>query len=65
MALDIEAKYTKNLTAVWHCENVPTKLWSLTKLNNVWSIGSCTAHRLEVKGIHWMYDLAHQDPYQF
>ncbi|MFL2115986.1 Y-family DNA polymerase [Leuconostoc carnosum] len=65
IALDIEAKHTKNLTGIWHYEDVPTKLWPITKLDDVWSIGSRTAHKLEVMGIHSMYDLAHQDPYQF
>lgn len=65
IALDIEAKQNKNLRGIWHYEDVSTKLWSITKLDDVWSIGSRTAHKLEMMGIHSMYDLAHQDPYQF
>ncbi|WP_349549755.1 Y-family DNA polymerase [Leuconostoc pseudomesenteroides] len=65
IALDIEAKHNKNLTGVWHYEDVPKKLWPITKLDDVWSIGSKTAHKLETMGIHSIYDIAHQDPYQF
>lgn len=65
IALDIEAKHNKNLRGIWHYEDVSTKLWSITKLDDVWSIGSRTAHKLEMMGIHSIYDLAHQDPYQF
>ncbi|MEX0380682.1 Y-family DNA polymerase [Leuconostoc sp. MS02] len=65
LALDIEAKHAKNLTGIWHYEDVPDKLWPITKLHDVWSIGSKTANKLEKMGIHSMYDLAHQDPYSF
>lgn len=65
LALDIEAKHSKNLTGIWHYEDVPEKLWPITKLNDVWSIGSRTAKKLNLIGINSMYDLAHQDPYEF
>lgn len=65
IALDTEAKHNKNLTGVWHYEDVPKKLWPITKLDDVWGIGSKTAHKLETMGIHSIYDIAHQDPYQF
>ncbi|KAA8372618.1 Y-family DNA polymerase [Leuconostoc carnosum] len=65
LALDLEAKHANNLTGVWHYEDVPTKLWPVTQLDNIWSIGSRTAHKLEIMGIHSMRDLAHQDPYMF
>ncbi|MCK8605700.1 Y-family DNA polymerase [Leuconostoc citreum] len=65
MALDIEAKHNKSLMGVWHYEDLPTKLWPINKLNEVWSIGNRTASKLNQMGIYSMYDLAHQDPYQF
>jgi DNA polymerase V len=65
LALDIEAKHAKNLTGIWHYEDVPRKLWPITKLTDVWSIGSRTARKLNLMGIHSMYDLSHQDPYLF
>lgn len=65
LALDIEAKHAKNLTGIWHYEDVPEKLWPITQLNDVWSIGSRTARKLNLMGVHSMYDLAHQDPYFF
>ncbi|MFL2050441.1 Y-family DNA polymerase [Leuconostoc mesenteroides] len=65
LALDIEAKHAKNLTGIWHYEDVPNKLWPITQLTDVWSIGSRTARKLNLMGIHSMYDLSHQDPYLF
>ena len=65
LALDIEAKHAKNLTGIWHYEDVSRKLWSITKLTDVWSIGARTARKLNLMGIHSMYDLSHQDPYLF
>lgn len=65
IALDIEAKHDRNLIGVWHYEDVPTKLWSITQLEDVWSIGRRTAIKLNHMGINSMYDLAHQDPYVF
>lgn len=65
LALDIEAKHAKSLTGVWHFEDVPNKLWPVTKLTDIWSIGTRTAQKLDLMGITSMYDLAHQDPYIF
>lgn len=65
LALDIEAKHAKNLIGIWHYEDVPQKLWPINKLSDIWSIGSRTAHKLNLMNIHSMYDLAHQDPYLF
>ncbi|WP_394456821.1 Y-family DNA polymerase [Leuconostoc suionicum] len=65
LALDIEAKHAKNLTGIWHYEDVSRKLWPITKLTDVWSIGARTARKLNLMGIHSMYDLSHQDPYLF
>lgn len=65
LALDIEAKHAKNLTGIWHYEDVSRKLWPITKLTDVWSIGARTARKLNLMDIHSMYDLSHQDPYLF
>ncbi|CAM3112746.1 Y-family DNA polymerase [Leuconostoc rapi] len=65
IALDIEAKHASNLTGIWHYDDVPKKLWPMTRLNDIWSIGKRTAVKLNNLGIHSMYDLAHQDPYVF
>ncbi|MBZ5969804.1 Y-family DNA polymerase [Leuconostoc gasicomitatum] len=65
LALDIEAKHAKNLTGVWHYEDVPTKLWPITQLTDIWSIGKRTALKLEKMNIESIGDLAHQNPYIF
>ncbi|WP_349533728.1 Y-family DNA polymerase [Leuconostoc citreum] len=65
IALDIEAKHAPNLMGTWHYEDVPSKLWQITQLDDVWSIGKRTAKKLNSMGIYSMYDLAHQNPYQF
>ena len=65
IALDIEAKKVHNLMATWHYEDVPEKLWPITELTDIWSIGRRTAKKLNDMGIYSMYDLAHQDPYVF
>lgn len=64
LALDNEAKQAKKLMGVWHYEDVPTKLWPITQLDNIWSIGSRRALQLNNMGIYSMFDLAHQDPYK-
>lgn len=65
LALDLEAKKAKSLMGVWHYSDVPQKLWPITQLDDVWSIGRRRALQLHNMGIHSMYDLAHQDPYKF
>ncbi|QFP80334.1 Y-family DNA polymerase [Latilactobacillus graminis] len=63
LALDLEAKHNHSLIAEWHYEDVPDKLWPVTKLDDVWSIGYRTAEKLNKKHINSMYDLAHVNPY--
>ncbi|MBZ5984107.1 Y-family DNA polymerase [Leuconostoc gelidum subsp. gasicomitatum] len=65
IALDIEAKHAPNLMGVWHYADVPKKLWPITQLNDIWSIGKRTALKLNNMGVNSMCDLAHQDPYIF
>lgn len=65
IALDLEAKKAPNLMATWHYEDVSQKLWPVTDLTDIWSIGRHTAKKLNNMGIYSMYDLAHQDPYVF
>ena len=35
IALDIEAKHARQLMGVWHYDDVPNKLWPITKLNDI------------------------------
>ena len=64
LALDLEAKRNHSLIAEWHYEDVPDKLWPVTQLDDVWSIGHRTAEKLNQKHIHSMYDIAHTNPYR-
>ena len=52
IALDIEAKKVHNLMATWHYEDVPEKLWPITELTDIWSIGRRTAKKLNDMGIY-------------
>ncbi|MCK8627029.1 Y-family DNA polymerase [Fructobacillus cardui] len=63
LALDIEAKHAKNLQGTWHYEDVPKKLWPISDLTEVWSIGKRTAKKLHQWGINTMGDLAIYNPY--
>ncbi|MBA1392648.1 Y-family DNA polymerase [Lactobacillus sp. XV13L] len=63
LALDLEAKHTHSLIGEWHYEDLADKLWPITDLTSVWSIGKRTAAKLNKMGINTMYDLAHYNPY--
>ncbi|MBM7617922.1 DNA polymerase V [Weissella uvarum] len=64
LALDLEAKKNHSLIGEWHYETVPAKLWPITDLTDVWSIGKRTAKTLNRLGIVSMRDLAFFDPYR-
>ncbi|WP_268912840.1 DNA polymerase thumb domain-containing protein [Lentilactobacillus sp. SPB1-3] len=64
LALDLEAKKSRSLIGEWHYEDVPDKLWPVTELSDVWSIGHATADKLKHLNIHSMEDLAHYNPYK-
>lgn len=59
LALDIEAKKTG--FAKWTYDDVPTKLWPVTQLTDVWGIGRRTEKTLHNMGIYSVNDLAHTD----
>ena len=58
LALNIQAKHDFNLIGELHFETIPKHLWSITKLDDVWSIGKRTANSLMGLGIISMRDLA-------
>lgn len=64
IALDIYAKKAHSLIGEIHAETVPDLIWNIDKLDDVWSIGSKTAVKLEALGIHSMRDLAHYNPFK-
>ncbi|AEV94720.1 Y-family DNA polymerase [Pediococcus claussenii] len=63
LALDLGAKKSPQLLSRWHYEDIPQKLWPITDLSSVWSIGKRTEKHLKRMGINSMYDLAHTNPY--
>lgn len=63
LALDIYAKHNPDLIGEIHYQDVPTKIWSIQDLTQVWGIGKRTAKHLNRLGIYNMNDLAHANPY--
>ena len=59
LALDLEAKKTG--FAKWGFEDVPTKLWSIINLSEMWGIGARTEKTLNSMGIYSVGDLANTD----
>ena len=59
LALDLEAKKTG--FAKWEYEDVPTKLWPLSPLSEMWGIGSRTEKTLNSMGIFSVGDLANTE----
>ncbi|WP_163969925.1 Y-family DNA polymerase [Oceanobacillus halotolerans] len=56
LCLDLEAK--KSGIARWTYEDIPTKLWPVTPLSNMWGIGSRLEKRLNHMGITTVGQLA-------
>ncbi|MEN1938213.1 Y-family DNA polymerase [Paenibacillus sp. 102] len=58
VALDVEAKKTKDCIAYWKYEDVPIKLWPIRPISKFWGISGKTEAKLNRKGIHSIGDLA-------
>ncbi|PGZ34501.1 DNA damage repair protein [Bacillus anthracis] len=58
VALDVEAKKTKDCIAYWKYEDVPIKLWPIRPLNKFLGISGKTEAKLNRKGVHSIRDLA-------
>lgn len=63
IALDIYAKHNHDNIAEINYQNVPQRLWTITNMEDVWSIGHRTANHLRKIGINNIWDLAHANPY--
>ncbi|MDE8065340.1 Y-family DNA polymerase [Erysipelothrix rhusiopathiae] len=59
LALDNEAKHTRDMKAEWRYEDVVSKLWKIETITDFWGIGSRTALRLKRMGIDTIEQLAH------
>lgn len=64
LALDLIAKKSHELIGTLSYDTMAQKIWPITKLKKVWSIGSRTETHLHRLGINSMDDLAHYNPYQ-
>ena len=61
VAMDTEAKKYKDGIAKWTYDDVKTKLWSITPLSKMWSIGSRMEVRLNAMGMYYIGDIARCD----
>ncbi|MDE8163298.1 Y-family DNA polymerase [Erysipelothrix rhusiopathiae] len=59
LALDNEAKHTRDMKAEWRYEDVVSKLWKIETITDFWGIGSRTALRLKRMRIDTIEQLAH------
>ena len=57
VALDIESKHSPDFIAKWTYEDVKTKLWNITPLDELWGIGSKTMKKLNDLGIYKVGDI--------
>lgn len=62
LALDNEAKKTKNMRANWSYEDVESKVWGIKNLTDFWGIGERTANKLRKLYIYTIRDLANSNP---
>ena len=61
VAMDIDAKHVKNNIAKWTYDDVKTKLWSITPLSKMWSIGPRMERNLNKLGLYTVGDIAKYD----
>ena len=63
LAMDNEAKKNphKNYIAEWRYEDVPTTIWRISPLTEMWGIGNRTAKNLQLLGIQSIYELSQFD----
>jgi len=59
IALDVESKTSPTFIAKWTYDDVPTKLWPITPLSEMWGIGGRMERNLNRLGIRSIGDLAH------
>jgi len=59
IALDVESKKSPTFIAKWSYDDVPTKLWPITPLSEMWGIGINMQRNLNRLGLYSIYDIAH------
>ncbi|WP_321386638.1 Y-family DNA polymerase [uncultured Enterococcus sp.] len=61
VAMDIQAKHSKNSIAEWRYEDISDTLWQVHPITKMWGINARTAKRLDKLNIRSVFDLAHAD----
>ncbi|PKK98214.1 MAG: damage repair protein [Tenericutes bacterium HGW-Tenericutes-2] len=61
LALDIESKKAPDFIAKWTYDDIPTKLWPVTPLSEMWGIGHNMERNLSRFGLETIGDIAHYD----
>ena len=61
IAMDIEAKHVLNNIAKWTYDDVKSKLWNITPLSKMWSIGPRMESNLNKLGLYKVGDIAKCD----
>lgn len=61
VAMDIEAKHTKDNIAKWTYEDIPNKLWPITPLSKMWGIGPRMERNLNKLKLYKIEDIAKYD----
>lgn len=61
IAMDTEAKLYKNGIAKWTMDDVPTKLWKISPLSDMWGIGKAMEKKLNNLGMYCVGDIAKHD----
>ncbi len=61
VAMDIEAKHTKDNIAKWSYDDIENKFWTITPLSKFWGIGRRMERNLNNMGIYTIGDLANYD----
>jgi DNA polymerase V len=61
LALDIESKKAPDFIAKWTYDDVPTKLWPVEPLSEMWGIGFNMERNLGRLGLRTIGDIAHYD----
>jgi len=59
IALDVESKKSPTFIAKWSYDDVPSKLWPITPLSEMWGIGRNMERNLNRLGLYSIYDIAH------
>ena len=61
LALDLESKTSPDFIAKWDYDDIPTKLWPVTPLSEMWGIGPRMERNLNALGLFRVGDIARYD----